>query len=303
MKVRFHTADVFTNRIFGGNPLAVVPDARGLDARQMQSIATEFNLSETAFVFPAADPAHTRKLRIFTPAAEVPFAGHPTVGTAHVLASLGEIRGEVETRIVFEEAVGPVPVTIRWHEGVPVFCQLSVAQLPVSGPRPPTRAAIAAMLSLDVQDLVTGANATEALSCGLPFLFVPVRDREAVARARVRMDLWDDKFRTYWAPHVMVFSRDPELEQSDVRARVFVPELSVPEDPATGSCAAALGGYLATRDDMREGKLSYRVEQGFEMGRPSLLDIEVDKREGGITAIRVGGESVLVSHGEMDVPQ
>jgi trans-2,3-dihydro-3-hydroxyanthranilate isomerase len=302
LKVRFHTADVFTNRIFGGNPLAVIPDARGLDGRQMQAIASEFNLSETAFVLPPDDPAHTRKLRIFTPAAEVPFAGHPTVGTAHVLASLGEIRGEVESRIVFEEAVGPVPVTIRWHEGAPVFCQLSVAQMPETGPRPPTRAAIAAMLSLDVQDLVTGTNATEALSCGLPFLFIPVRDRDAVARARVRMDLWEDKFRNYWAPQVMVFSRDPELERSDVRARVFVPGLSVPEDPATGSCAAALGGYLGARDDMREGKLSYRLEQGFEMGRPSLLDIEVDKREGAITAIRVGGESVMVAHGEMAVP-
>lgn len=302
MKVRFQTADVFTNRIFGGNPLAVIPDARGLDAKQMQSIATEFNLSETAFVFPPDDPAHTRKLRIFTPAAEVPFAGHPTVGTAHVLASLGEIRGDVESRLVFEELVGPVPVTVRWHEGAPVFCQLSVAQLPEIGPRPPTRASIAAMLSLDVSDLVTGSNAMEAVSCGLPFLFVPVKDRDAVARARVRMDLWEDKFRAYWAPQVMVFSRDPELERSDVRARVFVPGLSVPEDPATGSCAAALGGYLAAREDMREGQLCYRVEQGFEMGRPSLLDIEVDKREGAITAIRVGGETVLVASGEMLVP-
>ncbi|HSJ64910.1 MAG TPA: PhzF family phenazine biosynthesis protein [Gemmatimonadaceae bacterium] len=302
MLVRFHTADVFTNRIFGGNPLAVIPDARGLDGARMQAIATEFNLSETVFVFPPDDPAHTRKLRIFTPAAEVPFAGHPTVGAAHVLASLGELRGDVETRIVFEERVGPVPVTIRWHEGQPVFCQLSVAQLPVVGPRPPTRAAIAAMLSLDVHDLVTGTNATEAVSCGLPFLFVPVRDREVLSRALVRLDLWMEKFRNYWAPQVMVFSRDPELPGSDIRARVFVPGLSVPEDPATGSCAAALGGYLGTRDDMQEGKLSYRVEQGFEMGRPSLLDIEVDKRGGAITAIRVGGESVMVSRGEMMVP-
>lgn len=299
MNVPFYTADVFTNRQFGGNPLAVIPDARGLDARQMQAIATEFNLSETAFVFPPDDPAHTRKVRIFTPAAEIPFAGHPTVGTAHVLASIGEIEGEVETRIVLEEQVGPVPVTIRWHEGAPVFCQLSVAQLPIVGPRPPTRSAIAEMLSLDVQDLVTGSNVIEAVSCGMPFLFVPVRDRDAVARARVRLDLWEEKFKNYWAPQIMVFSRDPELERSDIRARVFVPGLSVPEDPATGSCAAALGGYLGARDDMQSGKLTYRVEQGFEMGRPSLLDIEVDKREGRIVGIRVGGESVLVSRGEL----
>ena len=302
MKYRFHTADVFTNRIFGGNPLAVFPDARGLDGSRMQQIATEFNLSETVFVFPPDDPAHTRRLRIFTPAAEVPFAGHPTVGVAHVLASLGELTGDVESHVVFEEGVGAVPVTIRWHERAPVFCQLSVAKLPEVGPRPPTRASVAAMLSLDVRDLVSGTNVSEAVSCGLPFLFVPVRDRECIARAQVRMDLWSDKFRNYWAPQVMVFSRDPELQGSDVRARVFVPGLSVPEDPATGSAAAALGGYLGARDDMREGRLCYRVEQGFEMGRPSLIDIEVEKRGGAITTIRVGGESVMVSSGEMEVP-
>ena len=133
-------------------------------------------------------------------------------------------------------------------------------------------------------------------------LLVPVRDRECLARAQVRMDLWSDKFRNYWAPQVMVFSRDPELQGSDVRARVFVPGLSVPEDPATGSAAAALGGYLGSRDDMREGRLCYRVEQGFEMGRPSLIDIEVEKRGGAITTIRVGGESVMVSSGEMEIP-
>jgi trans-2,3-dihydro-3-hydroxyanthranilate isomerase len=301
MTLAFHTADVFTNQIFGGNPLAVVPDARGLSAVQMQRIASEFNLSETVFVLPPDDPEHTRRLRIFTPSAELPFAGHPTVGAAHALAWLGELTGEVESRVVFEEGVGPLPVTIRWDEGKPVFCQFSVAMLPEVGPRPPMRSSIAAMLSLDLADLVTGTNATEAVSCGLPFLFVPVRDREAVARAQVRMDLWADRFRNYWAPQMMVFSRDPELAGSDVRARVFVPGLSVPEDPATGSAAAALGGYLGKRDDMKEGMLSIRIEQGFEMGRPSIIDVEVDKRGGQISAIRVGGESVMVSQGRMEV--
>jgi trans-2,3-dihydro-3-hydroxyanthranilate isomerase len=302
MRYRFHTADVFTDRVFGGNPLAVFPDARGLDGARMQSIAREFNLSETVFVLPPESAEHTRRLRIFTPAAELPFAGHPTVGTAHVLASLGEIPLDgAETRIVFEEGVGPVPVLIRADGGRPVFAQLTAAQAPEVGPRPPSRAAIAEMLSLDVGDLLGVPWTPEAVSAGLPFLIVPVKDRDAVARAQVRIDLWGAAFRKYWAPQIMVWARDPELPTSDIRARVFVPGLNVPEDPATGSAAAALGGYLGAREGEADGKLTYVVEQGFEMGRPSILEIEVDRAGGEITAIRVGGQSVMVSEGEMEV--
>jgi trans-2,3-dihydro-3-hydroxyanthranilate isomerase len=299
---RFLTADVFTDRIFGGNPLAVFPDARGLDGERMQCIAREFNLSETVFVLPPDDPAHTRRLRIFTPAAELPFAGHPTVGAAFVLATLGEIPlSEGETRIVFEEGVGPVRVVVRAEGGRPVFSQLTAARLPEVGPLPPSRQAIAEMLSLTLRDFLGAPWNPEAVSAGLPFLFVPVKDREAVARARLRLDLWTTTLSRFWAPQVMVFARDPELPGSDFRARVFVPGLSVPEDPATGSACAALGGYLGAREGEPDCTLAWRVEQGFEMGRPSLLDLEVDKRGGEVTAVRVGGRSVMVSEGEMEV--
>jgi trans-2,3-dihydro-3-hydroxyanthranilate isomerase len=302
LKYKYYTADVFTDRPFGGNQLAVFPDARGLDSARMQAIAREFNFSETTFVLPPEDTKHTRRVRIFTPGAEIPFAGHPTVGTAHVLAAVGEIplAGDT-TRIVFEENVGPVPVAIRAERGVPVFAQLSVAKLPEVGPPPPAPERLAAMLSLRPDDLLGGDMAPEAVSCGNPFLFIPLRSRDAVARARLRLELWEETLRGYWTDDVFVFALDPEREGSDVRARMFAPGFGVPEDPATGSACVALGGYLAMRDPRRDGTLRWIVEQGFEMGRPSILEVEVDRRGGAITAVRVGGSTVLVCEGQMEV--
>lgn len=299
----YATADVFTDRIFGGNQLAVLPDARGLDDRRMQSIAREFNFSETVFVFPPENPANTRRLRIFTPGSELPFAGHPTVGTAHVLAELGEIAlaGD-ETRIVFEEGVGPVPVLIRSRGGRPEFAQLSVAKLPEVGPPPPSRTALAEILSLDTNDLLGGPSSPQAVSCGVPYLFVPLRNRDAVARARVRLERWEQVLKSYWAPEIMVFSRDPEREGSNVRARMFAPAFGIPEDPATGSACAALAGYLGAREGASDGTVRWVVEQGFEMGRPSILDVEADKVGGAVTAVRVGGATVMVARGQIEVP-
>jgi trans-2,3-dihydro-3-hydroxyanthranilate isomerase len=298
----FCTLDVFTDTLFGGNQLAVFPDATGLDAERMHVIAREFNLSETAFVLPPENPANTRRVRIFTPAGELPFAGHPTIGTAHALAALGHIpmTGDV-TRIIFEEGVGPVPVSIRSRNGSPVFSELSVAKLPETGPPPPSRSALADLLSLEVADLTGGTWSPQSVSTGVPFLFVPIRDRNALKRARVKPDRWDAILKASWAPEVFLFSRDPEREGSHIRARMFAPGLGIGEDAATGSAAAALGGYLAARDAVKDGTLRWVVEQGFEMGRPSILEVEADKVDGRITAIRVGGAAVMVSKGEMDV--
>jgi trans-2,3-dihydro-3-hydroxyanthranilate isomerase len=300
MSYHFITADVFTDRVFGGNPLAVFPDARGIPDEQLQSIAREFNLSETVFIYPPEDPAHTRRLRIFTPAAEIPFAGHPTIGAAFVLALLGEIPLEgAETRIVLEEGVGPVTVLVRCEDGKPTFAQLTAAKPPEFGPPPPGRSILADILALEPAEILGGMLVPQAVSCGLPFLIVPLRDRNAVRRARVRMDHWESSLKSYWAPEILVFSRDPELDGSDIRARVFVPGLNVPEDPATGSAATALGAYLAARDTTPDTTLRYVVEQGFEMGRPSILEIEVEKVGGEVKAVRVGGRAVMVSEGEM----
>lgn len=299
---RYHTADIFTSVPFGGNQLAVLPDARGLTSEQMLAIAREFNYSESTFVLPPDDPSHTRKVRIFTPAGELPFAGHPTVGTAHVLAAIEEIplTGDTTT-IVLEEGVGPVPVRIRAEGGKPVFCQLSVAKLPEVLPPIPPRESLAPMLSLEVDDLLDGAFHPQAVSCGVPFSFVPVRSRDAVRRAKLRLDRWEELL----APHpfnmVMVFALDAEDPAHDVRARMFGPGAGVPEDPATGSACAALGGYLGMRDPRRDGTLRWIAEQGYEMGRPSQLEIETDKAAGAITAVRVGGRSVMMCEGALEV--
>lgn len=303
MDYRFATADVFTDRPFGGNQLAVLPDATGLDPAQMQDIAREFNYSESVFVLPPENPAHTRRLRIFTPAEEIPFAGHPTVGTAFVLASLGAIPlTSPETRIVFEEGVGPVHVLIRSDNGRPVFCQLSVAKLPEIGPPAPSRNVLAEILGLQPHDLLGGASGAQGVSCGLPFLIVPLRDRETVSRARIRLERFEETVAHYWAPNVMVFSRDAIGEGVDVHARVFVPELAVPEDPATGSAAAALGGYLAARESYADGTRRWLIEQGMEMGRPSRIEVEADKTGGIVSGVRVGGASVMMSEGTIFVP-
>ena len=301
MRARFYTCDVFTNELFGGNPLAVFPDATGIPEDSLQRIAREFNLSETVFVYPPERPEHTKRLRIFTPAAELPFAGHPTVGAAHALATLGKVplRG-AETKIVFEEKVGPVPVLIRATDGKPTFAQLTAAQAPEIGPPTPGRSVLADVLALEAADIQGGMTAPQGVSCGLPFLIVPLKDRDAVRRAHVRMDHWESSIKSYWAPQILVFSRDAEREDADVHARVFVPGLSVPEDPATGSAATALGAYLAARDTRADGTLRWVVEQGIEMGRPSLLEIVVEKTGGDIQSVKVGGETVMVSEGQIE---
>ncbi|HET9452876.1 MAG TPA: PhzF family phenazine biosynthesis protein [Gemmatimonadaceae bacterium] len=299
---QYYTADVFTSRRFGGNQLAVFPDASGIPESALQDIAREFNYSETTFVLPPRDARHTRQVRIFTPGGELPFAGHPTVGTAFVLATMGAIPlTGAETKIVFEEKVGPVPVTIRSERGVPGFAQLSVAQLPEYGPPAPPAADLERALGLQPGDVLSGDVGPEAVSCGVWFLFVPVRDRATLGRARVKLDDFNALLASYVTQKVFLFCDEPELEGSHYRARMFAPGIGVPEDPATGSACVSFGGYLARRDPRKDGLLRWVVEQGFEMGRPSLLEVEVDKSRGATTGVRVGGNSVLVMKGEFQL--
>jgi|KBSMisStandDraft_5_1062788.scaffolds.fasta_scaffold57347_2 trans-2,3-dihydro-3-hydroxyanthranilate isomerase len=298
--LHFHTLDVFTDRPFGGNQLAVFPEAPELAKDEMQRIAAEFNLSETVFVQPARDPRNTRHLRIFTPAEELPFAGHPTIGTAHLLAALRAfpLKGD-RTNIVLEEEAGPVQVSITQRKGKLPFVELAAPALPTFGPPPPHASELAAVLNLEPGDLLDGTDAPQACSCGVPYLFVPVRDRSVLARVQVDGGAWRAVLAHYWAPAVYVFCRDPELKGSALRARMFGPGLGIVEDPATGSAAAAIAGYLASRDSTREGTLRWRIEQGFEMGRPSLLDVEADIRQGKVKQVRVGGTAVRISDGEL----
>lgn len=300
--VHYFTLDVFTEQRFGGNPLAVVLDARGLSTAQMLQITREFNYSETTFVLPAEDESTTRRVRIFTPGGEVPFAGHPTIGTAIALIFSGDVppTGE-QVQVVLGENVGPVPVTVRLRDGVPEWAQLSTARLPVEQP-PMDRTVVADLLGLSVTDVVAAeSHRPTATSCGLPFLIVPLVSREAVARARINDPVFARHLRGTECAMVLVFSTVDDVPGVDLHCRVFCPDDGVPEDPATGSANAALAGYLAARTP-RTGTLRWVAQQGIEMGRPSRLEIEADKSaDGAITAVRVGGAAVLMAEGRLRV--
>ena len=314
--LRYVTADVFTSSPFTGNQLAVVFGAEGLPTDTLQAITREFNYSETTFVFAPDAPETTRRVRIFTPGMEVPFAGHPTIGTAHVLVATGEVsptpaeRADGFMTVVLGEHVGPVPVRLTLEDGAPVDAELTTAQLPEERVEVEDQAALAEMLSLAPDELLGGAYAPIGASCGLPFQIIPLRSVAAVSRARLRVDCWERVLGGRWAEWPMVVAmtegRDPEglpahVRGCDLRARVFVPSGGVPEDPATGSANAALAGYLAARTP-REGTLQWTVAQGGEMGRPSRLRLTAEKAEGRIRAVRVGGASVLMSEGTLRVP-
>jgi trans-2,3-dihydro-3-hydroxyanthranilate isomerase len=296
----FYTADVFTNEMFGGNQVAVFPDAGGLDAPLMQTIARELNLSETVFIFPAEDPGHTRKLRIFTPGTELPFAGHPTLGSAFVLAAIGEIALDgPSTSIVFEEGVGPVAVTIGSTAGDHAYCELTAACLPELGPPPPPVDEVAAALSLRPEEVRTDSFSPRGASCGVPYFFVPLRDEDTLGRARPDLSVWERSFSTSWAPNLYPFIETHGQAGADFRARMFAPGLGVPEDPATGSAAAALAGYLAAARPGGDRTLHWVVDQGVEMGRPSRMHLECDWAGTRVKAVRVGGSSVLVAEARL----
>lgn len=308
--LRYVTADVFTSLPFTGNQLAVVFGAEGLPTETLQAITREFNFAETTFVFAAERPDTTRRVRIFTPELEVPFAGHPTIGTAHVLVATGEVTAAGdEMTVVLGENVGPVPVRVRLSGGMPVHGQLTTAQLPEERVEVTDLDALASTLSLSADDFVGGAHAPAGVSCGLPFLMMPLKSTTAVAKARLNMEAWHRVLHGTWAAWPMVFAMAHDDDQStwpahtrgaDIRARVFVPGSTVPEDPATGSANACLAGYLAARTP-RDGLLQWEVAQGVEMGRPSRLSIEAHKSAGVVDAVRVGGATVVMCEGTLRV--
>lgn len=295
-RYRFLTCDVFTEARFGGNQLAVLPDARGLTTAQMQQIAREFNFAESTFVLPSE--RHTRQVRIFTPANEMPFAGHPNVGTAFVLATIGEL-GPLgpETTIVFDEIAGPVPIRIT-RGGSGIWCELTAPQ-PISVGSECSVALLASAASLAVDDIVTTTHAPQVASVGAPFLFAELRDREALAAARPNLDGLEAVSRAGHPGYVHLYVRSGD--DFDLRARMFAPEAGVLEDPATGSANVALAAMLAHLDPRRDGEFTWRIAQGVEMGRPSVLDARAVKRDGRVVSAHIGGSCVLVMEGTIEV--
>jgi len=298
MRRHFVTLDVFTDRRFAGNPLAVVLDAQELAAAAMQAIAREFNHPETVFVFAPADPMHRARIRIFTPGTELPFAGHPTVGTA-VALRLGD-GGSAEREIVLEEGIGPVRCMMEPIDGGRGRARFHVAREPEELSRAINTEKLAAALGLSPDELGCADFVPGNWSAGVPFTFVPVRGLEAIARSRPDPAQWAAAFGGANPAAAYLFCRETVEPGNAFHVRMFAPGMGIPEDPATGSGAAALGGIVARDGGLADGRHDLRIEQGYEMGRPSLIILSVTIRGGKLIDAAIAGEAIVVTEGSIE---
>jgi trans-2,3-dihydro-3-hydroxyanthranilate isomerase len=297
----FHILDVFTATPLAGNQLAVVRDCDHLTGEQMQAIAAEFNFPETIFVLQPRDPVNTARLRIFTPKIELPFAGHPTVGGAVLIAieDAADMLGSHELSIVLEEEVGLIQCGVRrpkWQAARAVF---ELPRLPEKLDGAPDVALLAKALSLDEADIGFDNHAPSHYSAGVGFVFVPVGSREALNRARPNLDAWDSVFAHPQGRSCYLYTREVVREENHVHARMFAPASGIPEDPATGSAAAAFAGVCLEFEQPADGDHQIVIEQGFAMGRPSEIVLTMHVRGGAFETVSIGGAAVLVASGTL----
>jgi trans-2,3-dihydro-3-hydroxyanthranilate isomerase len=298
MYYQFYTCDVFTDTRFGGNPLAVLPNATGLTTGEMQLIAREFNFSESTFVFPAGQ-GHTRQVRIFTRQQELPFAGHPNIGTAFVLATIGELGHiESETETIFEEKAGLVPITIRKLDGNQVWCELKAPE-PLTLGQTQSKERMATILSLTPDDIEISTHLPQKASVGLPFVITELKTREALENATVNLQALRELAASGTRPSLYLYTRSND--DFDIRGRMFAPLGGTPEDPATGSANCALAGLLTHYHPDANSHFSWHIAQGVEMQRPSVLDARTQKEAGEVTAVWIAGKSVMVSEGQIEI--
>jgi trans-2,3-dihydro-3-hydroxyanthranilate isomerase len=302
MVLDFYTLDVFTEQRLAGNPLAVVLDADALDAVRMQAIAREFNLAETVFVMKPANPAHSARVRIFTPMKELPFAGHPTVGAAVLLAELrAQGSGEREAIIVLEETVGNIRAGVRLRTGAASYAEFDVPRLPFDTGTAPPAERLAAALGLLPSEVGFANHRASQYSAGLAFTFVPVASLEAIARAEAQPQHWAAAFGSARTGMVYLYCRETVHTTSSFHARMFAPGAGIAEDPATGSAAAAFAGVIHRFDALPDGSHKRIIEQGYEMGRPSEITLALEADAGKLIAVRVGGSAVRVAEGRIGV--
>lgn len=300
----FHTMDVFTDRAFAGNPLAVVMGADDLTPAQMQIIAREFNLSETIFVQRPVNPAHTARVRIFFPTAEIPFAGHPTIGCALLLAEGALPEGDGALRLVLEEEAGLVPVTVRRQQGR-VVAELTAPVTPHPALAVPDAgfalhpAHLAAALGLDPAAIGFGEHRPGLWQGGPAFLYVPVRDLDTLAAARPSEPQWSQIMAAGGVDSAYLYTPGTG---ADYQARMFSPTAGIPEDPATGSASAILAAQLWASGALQPGTTALALAQGVEMGRPSAIGLTVDCDAAGVTSVRVSGAAVRISDGHIRPP-
>lgn len=303
MRLKFYTLDVFTDVRFGGNPLAVVLDADGLETAQMHKIAREFNLSETVFVLRPQNPAHNARVRIFTPTSELPFAGHPTVGTAILLAGLRAKAqpGSATALVLLEEVIGSVRVGVRMASGKPAFAEFDAPRLPTETGGVPTRDIISAAIGLLPGEIGFANHKPRRMTAGGGFLFVPVISLEAMAKAAPNLSRWNALTDDGEGIGVYLYTGETVHSTSQYHARMFAPHHGVLEDPATGSAAAAFAGIIQLFDQLPDGTHKRQIEQGYEMGRPSRIYLSVDVARGALSTVRIGGHAVQVTEGEIIV--
>lgn len=299
-RLPFHTLDVFTGQPFTGNPLAIVGESDALSTRQMQTIAREFNLSETIFVQKPRDPANAAKVRIFFPTAEIPFAGHPTIGCAIHLASRDHGPGDFDTVLTLEEEAGLVPVRVV-SRGGSVSAQLTAPVIPHAHVGSAPDAALAAAALGISRDMIGIPGHAPGVHAGGPaFLYLPVRDLQALAAARPCEPYWSQMLAAANVDSAYLYTGGGE--GTDFRARMFSPTAGIPEDPATGSATAILARQLLVSGAIGEGTTALTLVQGEEMGRRSELSLEIDVEAGAIKAVRVAGSAVPISSGTILVP-
>lgn len=292
----FVIIDVFTETAFGGNQLAVIPNATGLSDEQMQKIAREFNFAESTFVVPAVEGTRDR-IRIFTPRRELPFAGHPTVGTAAALSFLNRSRAADQHGVVaYEEGIGSVSTRVSSIEGALICCELMVDAALEQPPERPNRSHVAEALSLVESDVLDAWFA----AVGIPFCFVHLASPKAVDAAVLDRQSWSATLAHTWAPQLFFFS-GPFVPDGRVYARMFAPAFGIDEDPATGSACVALAGVLADRQRARDGSFGLQIDQGVAMGRPSAMRASAEKSEGQVRRLRVGGPSIVVARGTLAI--
>ena len=296
MEYQFYVMDVFTDKKFEGNQLAAFPFAEGISDEKMQKIAREFNYSETIFITSTKEK-NVRNVRIFTPTSEVDFAGHPNIGAAMLLARIGEYSDEKQIDIIFKEKVGDVPLRVYFDNSVPQNAELSTAKLPEKGDSPSLEN-IAKAVSLDVSDIIT-TESPLSFSCGLPFLFVPITSLEKLKQATLNQEKWQNHISQSWAPQLYLFTKETELSNSDFHARMFAPSLGISEDPATGSAAAALAGFISEYMEKNDGTFSYVIEQGFEINRPSIIEMSFVQKNHKIESVKIRGNAVIFSDGKI----
>ncbi len=303
MRLKFHTLDVFTNRRFGGNPLAVVMGADKLSTEQMQMICREFNLSETTFVMAPDDPSHTAKVRIFFPGGEMPFAGHPTLGTAALLAELKQKPGcSFECSLTLELKAGLTPVKItRIADRVTGIFTAPIVPFHADVSLPRVEATAMA-LGLEPDDVGFDQHRIASLEGGPRFFYVPVNSRAALEKSAVREPYWSALIKPMnGVDAAYVYTRGGDGAGTHFRARMYAPTGGIPEDPATGSATALLAAQLLRAEALSDGTHKWKLEQGYEMGRPSDLALEVDVTSGKLVAVRVGGGAVRMMDGEIEI--